>query len=146
MTQVPIECVIGASLTFPPNEELKQVQDEIEKTLQQAAETDPWLRDHPPILDWLFGTQGVEVPKEHPLYQTVSTAVAAVTGETPEVNPLHSASDIRNPALFRGIPTVGLGPLAGDFTQAGGHDEWVDVDDYIKAIKICAKVIVDWCQ
>ena len=146
LTQVPTACVIGVSLTFPPNEELKKVQSEIEEMLHSVAQSDPWLLNHPPQLDWLFGTQGVEVPKEHPLYQTVSAAVAAVTGETPEVNPLHSASDIRNPALFRGIPTVGLGPLAGDFTQAGGHDEWVDVDDYIKAIKICAKVIMDWCQ
>ena len=146
LTQVPTECVMGVSLTFPPNEELKEVQSEIEEALHNVAQTDPWFLDHPPELDWLFGTQGVQVPKEHPLYQTVSTAVADVTGETPEVNPLHSASDIRNPALFRGIPTVGFGPLAGDFTQAGGHDEWVDVDDYIKAIKICAKVIADWCQ
>jgi acetylornithine deacetylase len=57
---------------------------------------------------------------------------------------LHSASDIRNPKLFRDIPSVGIGPLAGDLTQAGGHDEWVDVEDYIRAIKICAKIIVDW--
>ncbi len=46
--------------------------------------------------------------------------------------------------LFSGIPSVGLGPLAGDLTQAGGHDEWVDVEDYIRAIKISAKIIVDW--
>jgi len=60
------------------------------------------------------------------------------------VNPLHWASDIRNPKLFNDIPAVGIGPLAGDLTQAGGHDEWVDVEDYIRAIRICAKVIVDW--
>jgi hypothetical protein len=39
---------------------------------------------------------------------------------------------------------VGIGPLAGDLTQAGGYDEWVDVDDYIRTIKICAKIIADW--
>ncbi len=37
-----------------------------------------------------------------------------------------------------------MGPLAGDLTQAGGHDEWVEVEDYIRAIKICAEIIVDW--
>ena len=42
------------------------------------------------------------------------------------------------------IPSVGIGPLAGDLTQAGGRDEWVDVKDYIRAIKICAQIIVDW--
>ena len=53
--------------------------------------------------------------------------------------------------ILRGFAWVGAGlwltlapALAGDLTQAGGHDEWVDVDDYIRAIKICAKIIVDW--
>jgi acetylornithine deacetylase len=146
LTRVPTECVIGASITFPPTEELEPVQKEIEDSISRAAQSDPWLKDHPPALEWLFGTQGVEVPVDHPLYQITSTAIRDVTGRQPEVNPLHSASDIRNPALFRGIPTVGLGPLAGDFTQAGGHDEWVDVDDYVSAIKVCAKIIVDWCR
>jgi acetylornithine deacetylase len=146
LTRVPTRCVIGASITFPPGEELKQVQKEIEDSLDVAAQSDLWLKEHPPTLDWLFGTQGVEVPVDHPLYRITSDAIREVTGKQPEVNPLHSASDIRNPALFRGIPTIGLGPLAGDFTQAGGHDEWVDVDDYLSAIKICAKIIVDWCR
>ena len=39
---------------------------------------------------------------------------------------------------------VGIGPSAGDFTQAGGYDERVHVDDYIRAIEICPKIIVDW--
>jgi acetylornithine deacetylase len=146
LTRVPTECVIGASITFPPGEELTTVQKEIEDALGLAAQSDSWLKDHPPALDWLFGTQGVEVPVDHPLYVITSEAIRDVTGKQPEVNPLHSASDIRNPALFRGIPTVGLGPLAGDFTQAGGHDEWVDVDDYMNAIKVCAKIIMDWCR
>lgn len=45
--------------------------------------------------------------------------------------------------LHRVIPWC-LGRLAGDLTQADGHDEWVDVEDYIRTIKICAKIIVDW--
>jgi len=146
LTRIPTQCALSGSLTFPPNEELERVQKEVEDAIQAAAQSDSWLKEHPPAIDWLFGTQGVEVPVDHPLYKVVSEAVTAVTGKEPEVNPLHSASDIRNPKLFSGIPTVGLGPLAGDFTQAGGHDEWVDVDDYINAVKICAKIIVDWCR
>jgi acetylornithine deacetylase len=143
-TRVPTECVIEGSTTFPPNEHMPDVRQEILGVIQDVAQGDTWLRENPPAVDWLFGTQGVEVPKDHPLYQTVSRAVTQVTGVEPEVNPLHSASDIRNPKLFSDIPSVGIGPLAGDLTQAGGHDEWVDVEDYIRAIKICAKIIVDW--
>jgi len=143
-TQVPVECVIEGSTTFPPNEQMPSVQQEILDVLEAAAHEDDWLRNNPPRVDWLFGTQGVEVPEDHPLYRTVSEAVVEVTGIEPKVNPLHSASDIRNPKLFSDIPSVGIGPLAGDLTQAGGHDEWVDIEDYIRAIKVCAKIIVDW--
>ena len=57
----------------------------------------------------------------------------------------HTASDIRNPIVQKGIPTVGLGPLCGDLTQNGRHDEWVDLDDYLRAIKVAARTIADWC-
>jgi acetylornithine deacetylase len=143
-TQVPEECLIGVSLTFPPQEKMTQVQAEIESAVKIAAQADPWLRSHPPEIKWLFGTQGVEIPVNHPLYQTVSQAIMDVTRNEPFVNPLHSASDIRNPYLYSGIPTVGLGPLAGNLAQNGLVDEWVDIDDFIRAVKITAKIILDW--
>ena len=143
-TKVPTECVIEGSTTFPPNEQMPDVQQEILDAIDRVAQGDEWLAENPPVVEWLAGTQGVEVPSDHPLYRTVHQAVVEVTGVEPEVNPLHSGSDIRNPNLFANIPSVGIGPLAGDLTQAGGHDEWVDVEDYIRAIKICAKIIVDW--
>lgn len=143
-TKVPTECVIEASTTFPPNERMMEVRQEILDAIDGVARGDEWLRDHPPEVEWLFGTQGVEVASDHPLYRMVYEAVVDVTGIEPKVNPLHSASDIKNPKLFSDIPSVGIGPLAGDLTQAGGHDEWVDIEDYIRAIKICAQIIVDW--
>jgi acetylornithine deacetylase len=143
-TKVPIECVIEASTTFPPNEQMLEVKQEIVDAINGVAQGDEWLRDHRPSVEWLFGTQGVEVASDHPLYRTVHEAVVRVTGVEPKVNPLHSASDIKNPKLFSNIPSVGIGPLAGGLTQAGGHDEWVDIEDYIRAIKICAMIIVDW--
>jgi len=143
-TRVPTECVLEASVTFPPNEAMEDVKEEIQAAIGDVTREDEWLGAHPPEVEWLFGTQGVEVAQDHPLYRTVQRAVVEVTGVEPTVNPLHSASDIKNPNLFSGIPSVGIGPLAGDLTQAGGHDEWVDVEDYIRTIKICAKIIVDW--
>jgi len=143
-TQVPEQCILGYSLTFPPNEQLPDVQREVEACIQEAARSDAWLKDHLPKVDWLFGTQGVETPVAHPLYRIVSGAIQEITRTEPFVNPLHSASDIRNPILYSGIPTVGLGPLAGNLAQNGLHDEWVDVDDFVRAVKITAKVILDW--
>lgn len=144
LTQMPDECTIGSSLTFPPGEKLETVKREIEDCITDVVNKDAWLKEHPPVFEWIFGSQGVEVPVDHPLYRTVSGAIEEVIGEEPFVNPLHSASDIRNPNLFAGIPTVGYGPLGGNLSQNGNHDEWVDVSDYIRAIKITARAILEW--
>jgi acetylornithine deacetylase/succinyl-diaminopimelate desuccinylase-like protein len=82
---------------------------------------------------------------DHPIVETTVNAIREVTGETPFSNPLYSKSDIRTPVLISGIPNVGFGPLAGDLATTGGKDEWVDLDDYIRSIKVCAKIILDWC-
>jgi acetylornithine deacetylase len=144
LTQVPEACTLGYSLTFPPNERMEDVRREVAECVEAASLSDDWLRDHPAKIEWLFGTQGVETPVDHPLYRVVSRAVREITGEAPYVNPLHSASDIRNPILFSGIPTVGLGPLAGNLAQNGRHDEWVDVGDFMRAVKVAAKIILGW--
>lgn len=145
LSRVPERCVLGGSITFPPGEAMATVQAEVANAVALASEADAWLREHPPTLEWLMGTEGAAVSPEHPLYQTVSKAIFAVTGTMPHVNPLHSASDIRNPLLHRGIPTVGFGSLAGDLTHSGGHDEWVDLDDFLRAVKALSLIIVAWC-
>jgi acetylornithine deacetylase len=137
--------VLAGSLSFPPSETLQQVQAEIETAIREAALADQWLKDHPPRLEFVSGVTGAEVTVDDPLYRVVAEAIRQVTGQLPHVNPLHTSSDIRNPIVQAGIPTVGLGPLGGDLTQNGHSDEWVDVEDYLRAVKVAAAVIVGWC-
>ncbi|MCY4019660.1 MAG: M20/M25/M40 family metallo-hydrolase [Chloroflexi bacterium] len=137
--------VMTGALAFPPNEDLTEVQRELETTVQQVCESDPWLRQHPAQLDWLQGISGVEISEQSPIYQTVAAAIHDVTGTSPKTQSLHAASEIRTPILFSGIPTLGFGPLSGGNTQSGGTDEWVSVDDFINMVEVVAKVIVDWC-
>ena len=93
-----------------------------------------------------MGTEGSEFDLNHPLYRVASRAIAEVTGEAPYLNPLHASSDIRNPNLHRDIPTIGLGCLAGNLSQTGEVDEWVDIEDYLRAVHAGARIIVDWCD
>jgi len=145
-TQVPTNCILEASLTFPPNEYLPAVQKEVEMAIRKAAAGDPWLRENGPRIEWIFGTQGVELREDHPLFQAVSRSIKAVTGEAPFVNPLHSASDIRNPILFSDIPCVGIGPLAGTLDHDGFPDAWVDAGDYLRAVEVTTRIIREWCD
>ncbi|WP_431285714.1 M20 family metallopeptidase [Humitalea sp. 24SJ18S-53] len=143
--RTPASATLGAALSFPPGEALADVQAEVLATIAEAAAADPFLAANPPVVEWHAGVTGGEVPEDHPLYQVVSAAVTAVTGAAPHINPLHTSSDIRNPMVQQGIPCVGLGPLCGDLTQTGRHDEWVDVEDWLKNVEVAAATIADWC-
>jgi len=144
--RLPPSLSFSGTVTFPPSERLETVQAEVETAVAAASNADPWLRAHPPRLTWLSGVSGMEVPTTDPLYRLVAAAVEQITGVTPHVNPMHTSSDIRNPAVQKGIPALGLGPLCGDLTVGGGHDEWVDVSDYIRSIKVAALAILHWCE
>jgi len=144
-SRLPVTLKMGGAISFPPFEKLKDVQAEVEAALEEAINADAWLNEHRPVLTWVSGVTGAEVSESHPLYQAVSAAVTAVSGYVPHVNPMHTSSDIRNPMVQKGIPTVGLGPFCGDLTQTGRHDEWVDVEDYLRLVKVAAISIIGWC-
>ena len=137
--------VMTGAISFPPNEELTDVRRELEAAVRKASENDPWLQEHPAQIVWLQGTSGVEVPEESAIYQTVASVIHEVTGAVPKVQSLHAGSEIRAPNLFKGIPTLGFGPLSGNNVQSGGRDEWVSVDDFVNMVEVVAKVIIAWC-
>lgn len=144
-SRMPTSCTLDCALAFPPPETLDQVKAEIVAAIDAAAQGDEFLKANPPKVEWISGVTGAETPAAHPLYQAVAGAIVAVTGEQPFVNPMHTSSDIRNPIVQKNIPTVGLGPLCGDLTQNGRVDEWVDVEDYLRAIRVIARSVAQWC-
>jgi acetylornithine deacetylase len=145
LSRLDRRCVIGCALSFPPPEKLQAVMQEVEQAVQRAAANDPWLSNHPPQIEWIAGVGAAETAADDPLYRLVAGAVTAATGLVPKVNPLHTASDIRNPVIQKGMPTVGLGPLCGSLTMAGARDEWVDIADFQRAVRVTASIIAGWC-
>lgn len=144
LSRVAETCRLGGALTLVPGEALEDVMKHVEATVLEAAERDPWLAENPPLVTWLSGVTAAETPDEAPLYQTVA-GVLRDFGADPEINPLHTSSDIRNPIVQKGIPTVGFGPLCGGLTMSDNADEWVDIDDFVRAIAATAEIILTWC-
>ena len=142
----PTECTMNGSILFPPFEKLREVQKEVEDCIADAVESDSWLRDNPPSIVWLFGAQGMEMSEDHPLFQIASNAIKTVTGANPFQMPMHAATSFFNTYLYGNIPSLGFGPLSGDLTSTGSHDEWVNLPDYIRAIKVTAQIIAEWCK
>jgi acetylornithine deacetylase len=145
VTRIPASVSLSAAMSLPPGETLDAAKSDIEQALAMATAGDAWLAEHPPVVTWLFGTEGVEVPEGHPLLESVRGALLAATDRPPAVYALHSGSDIRVPIHNTGTPCVGFGPMAGDSTQIGKSDEWVDEEDYLRMVEACALVILDWC-
>ena len=78
------ECTLGLSLKYLPGEHAEDVRRAFEEHVLAVAATDPWLRDHPPEIEW--GIAGVsfppaEIPLDHPLAQAVASAYRRVVGE-----------------------------------------------------------------
>lgn len=144
LSRLADHCIMGCALSFPPPERIDELKQTVEAAIVAAAEPDPWLRNNKPTIEWVAGVGAAEIAPEHPLYETVAGAIAEIAKVLPHVNPLHTASDIRNPIIQKGMPTVGFGPICGDLVMSDGHDEWVDVNDYCRAVQVTAAVIRRW--
>ncbi len=145
LSRLAPDLTLGGAMTLVPHEELRSRMDEVEAALAAAARLDPtgWLGAHPPVVEWFSGVSAAETAADHPLY-TLTAEVLSAAGARPRVNPLHTSSDIRNPIVQRGIPTVGFGPLCGNLTMSGLANEWVDLTDLSRTIAATATVAARW--
>jgi acetylornithine deacetylase len=144
LSRMPQSCEIGFAMTLIPGEKLETVMSEVEAAIDEACTKDGWLRDHRPAIEWQAGVSGAETKDDSDLLQTVGR-ILTEAGAKPTVNPLHTSSDIRNPIVQKGIPTVGFGPLCGGLTMSGQSDEWVDIADFHRAVQATAEIIAAWC-
>lgn len=137
-------CALGLSLKYLPSERGDDVRAEFEQYVARVAEADPWLREHPPEIEW--GVSGVsfppsEVPSDHPLVTGLSGAFRAIAGE-PRLGGFEAVSDLAWLAEA-GIPAVLYGP--GDFAQAHSSAEYVAVDELVEVTAVVALALCDWC-
>ena len=137
-------CELGLSLKYLPSERAEDVRQEFEAYIAAVAATDPWLRDHPPEIEWGFGAVSfppAEIAFDHPLAQAVAASYRQVLGE-PEWRGFEAVSDLAWLAQA-GIPGLLFGP--GDARQAHGPGEYLLVDDLVAATKVLALSLVEWC-
>ena len=108
------------------------------------AERDPWLREHPPELDW-FGGQfdPAEVELDAPICEAVEKAHERVTGEKPTVEGVPYGADMRLFIRFGGMPCVMYG--AGDVKVAHAPDEHISITELLTATSTVACLLADWC-
>jgi acetylornithine deacetylase len=141
----PANCLLKGSIGTVPGEDHEGVKRSLVEKVAKAAEADPWMKDHPPVVRFVgYDAEASEIPRDHPIVETVSRCYTEITGKQPIISGRQGAADTRFLNLYGKTPTVIFGP--GSTAVMHADDEWVSIDDYITAIKVMALSIYDWCN
>jgi acetylornithine deacetylase len=99
-------------------------RERFEALVGERAGRDPWLREHPPVVDWIKDLIPFELPPAHPLVGELAEAHRRVLGREPAVGVNPAWSDACYLPRFAGTPAVVYG--AGTPGQAHSAGEYAD--------------------
>lgn len=117
-------------------EDSQVARRELEDAIARVAAADPWLRDHPPIVEWWGGTfEPAETDVNHAIVSTLAGAHADLGG-TVTYEGMPYGADMRLFVIHGGMPTVMYGP--GDVRLAHKPDEYVPVSDLVQVAQALA--------
>ncbi|WP_066190840.1 M20 family metallopeptidase [Gracilibacillus timonensis] len=119
------------------------VRKEFEEFIKRVAESDDWLHETPPKIDWVLEADCSEVPEDHKFVDVFKKSTKPFR---PALKTFGSGFHTDTGWLDRlgGIPTVNFGP--GNQMFAHITNEKVDVADIITATKMIAATCLDWCN
>jgi acetylornithine deacetylase len=126
-------------------ESVESAKQAFARALREAADADPWLREHPPVLDWVEGQfESGETDANEPILAQLAACHEVIVGAPAAVEGVTYGSDLRLFTNHARIPAVLYGP--GDVSQAHTVDESIDLAEVLTATKVLALTIDTWCQ
>ena len=127
-----------------PGEAIGSFRETVAERIDAVARRDPWLREHPPKLEW-FGGQfaPAEVSPDAPICEAVKRAHESATGREPAVEGVPYGADMRLFVRFGETPCVMYG--AGDVNVAHAPNEHLSITELTTATKTVAYLLADWC-
>ena len=140
---IPDVCVIDFDFKYLPTETFAEVRKEFEAFVSAFAMTDPWLREHPPALQWHLSNidfPPFSTPPDHPLIEAVRAAQHSLGVDTL----LTGKRAVTDAAFYAGagMTPIVLGP-AGEGLH--GDNEYVEIDSLLQTAKVYAGIILRWC-
>ena len=137
--KVTIEGRLGVSI----GETQEEARKEMEKHVKKASEKDPWLREHPPKIEWVgYSFAPSSVPVDHQIVKTLEASFRKARGKEPTLEGMTYASDARLLVNVGKTPTVVFGP--GDVRNAHGANEYVNIDELVAVTQTLALTILNF--
>ncbi len=142
---VPEKLYFEARVGVHTDETTDQVKEQVESAVARAAKSDPWLKEHTPVVDWSGGYRfdAAKIPADHPIMEAMKGAYRDIAGSLPRVEGRTYSSDMRFLVNILGIPTMIFGP--GDIREAHAANESISVADMETAAKTMILAILRWC-
>ncbi len=137
------ECVTRFRLGLFPGERLEELRARIEKTVADAAANDPWLKNFPPIVEYVgFQAEGYEFTHggnfSEQLYASHKECMKSEAKDLIAT----CTTDARFFELYYNTPATCYGPWAKDIH---GVDECVNIESMVNVTKVMAHFIKEWC-
>src|SRR6478736_6972547 len=103
----PANCLLKGSIGTVPGEDHEGVKQSLVDQVARAAAADPWMKDHPPKVRFVgYDAQASEIPRNHPIVETVCKNYKEITGRDPQISGRQGAADTRFLNLYADTPTV----------------------------------------
>ncbi|MFC1660230.1 ArgE/DapE family deacylase [Gemmatimonadota bacterium] len=143
-SSVPEWVTVEGRYGLAPEEDEEEAKADFQRALDAAVEGDPWLRDHPPELEWWGGRfLPARISSSHPLVEKVGGAFLHLTGRPPVLEGVTFGSDMRLLVVDGRTPTLLFGP--GDIRRAHSPDESVSVEDLEVTLRTLALAALRFC-
>jgi acetylornithine deacetylase len=142
---VPDELVAEGRYGILPGETITEARHLFEEKIQDVAKNDPWLTDHPPLVEWFEGQfEPASTPLDSDLLKVLTECHLEVTGSAPGMHGVAYGSDMRFFTNNAAMPAVLYGP--GNVAQAHSVNEFISLEQVFTAAQTIAYMIVRWCE
>jgi len=142
-SSVPSSCTIEGRIAIYPGWNPADACQEIEAAVRDAALEDPYLSNHPPIVEYHgFMAEGMVLTGAEEPERVLADAHMTVFGETLQEHATPATTDGRFFGLYQGTPALVYGPVC---ERAHGFDERVDLRSVRQVTKTIALFVAEWC-
>ena len=144
LSTVPEMLVAEGRFGVFPGETVAAARAALWATLESVTAADPWLREHPPTLEWIEGQfEPGQTSLSEPIVAALGHAHTSVVGRAPIVQGVPYGSDLRLFTEHGGVPAVLYGP--GDVALAHTVEERVELEEVFQCARVLAVLMIDWC-
>jgi len=147
-SSVPAWCVFDVRMGLFPGQDIQEAKREIEEVLNDAAQSNEFLRNnHPEIVYHGFHAEGYSLAEDDTAVASVAISTLDrahhnVTGKDLNKVSITATTDARFFGLYADTPALVYGPTA---EAIHGFNERVDLESVRRVTQATALFVADWC-